>query len=168
MKFTVVPAQVTTVEDRIAGNLSVLQMGLLALPVFGGSFLFAVLPPFMGGTWYKYLIVGLLAVVCGLLAIRIRGKILLGWIVVISKFNRRAGMYVYDKRSLYGREVIPVVAVAKEVKAKQAEKRQTKRQSVSAADAARLMKLIGHPAANLRFEVNKKGGLYVRFTQIED
>ncbi len=168
MKFTVVPAQVTTVEDRIAGNLSVIQMALLALPVFGGSFLFAVLPPFMDGALYKYALLGLLVVVSGLLAIRIKGKILLSWLLIIVRYNLRPSLYVYDKRTLYGREVAKASTRNKEAVEKKAKERKAKLPSVSAADTTRIMKLIGHPTANLRFEVSKKGGLNVRYTQIED
>jgi len=168
MKFTVVPAQVTTVEDRIAGNLSVIQMALLALPVFGGSFLFAILPPFMDGALYKYVLLGLLVVVSGLLAIRIKGKILLSWLLIIVRYNLRPSLYVYDKRTLYGREVVKASTKNKEAVEKKAKERKAKLPSVSVADTARIMKLIDHPAANLRFEVSKKGGLNVRYTQIED
>ena len=168
MKFTVVPAQVTTVEDRIAGNLSVIQMALLALPVFGGSFLFAILPPFMDGALYKYVLLGLLVVVSGLLAIRIKGKILLSWLLIIVRYNLRPSLYVYDKRTLYGREVVKASTKNKEAVEKKAKERKAKFPSVSVADTARIMKLIDHPAANLRFEVSKKGGLNVRYTQIED
>ena len=168
MKFTVVPAQVTTVEDRIAGNLSVIQMALLALPVFGGSFLFAILPPFMDGALYKYVLLGLLVVVSGLLAIRIKGKILLSWLLIMVRYNLRPSLYVYDKRTLNGREVVKAFARNNEAVEKKAKERKAKLPSVSAVDTARIMKLIGHPAANLRFEVSKKGGLNVRYTQIED
>ena len=168
MKFTIVPAKVTTVEDRIAGNLSVIQMALLALPVFGGSFLFAILPPFMDGALYKYVLLGLLVVVSGLLAIRIKGKILLSWLLIIVRYNLRPSLYVYDKRTLYGREVVKASTKNKEAVEKKAKERKAKLPSVSVADTARIMKLIDHPAANLRFEVSKKGGLNVRYTQIED
>jgi len=168
MKFTVVPAQVTTVEDRIAGNLSVIQMALLALPVFGGSFLFAILPPFMDGALYKYVLLGLLVVVSGLLAIRIKGKILLSWLLIIVRYNLRPSLYVYDKRTLYGREVVKASTKNKEAVEKKAKERKAKLPSVSVADTARIMKLIDHPAANLRFEVSKKGGLNVRISKVQE
>ena len=49
MRTTVVPAQVTTVEDKIAGNLGLSQLLLLTLPVFGGSALFLVNHTVHGG-----------------------------------------------------------------------------------------------------------------------
>ena len=86
MKITVVPAQVTTVEDRIVGNLGFSQMLLLIVPVFVGAGLFAVLPPAMGGASYKYVIMAIIAFFCALLAIRIRGKILAAWLVTILRY----------------------------------------------------------------------------------
>ena len=40
MKMTVVPAQVTTVEDRIIGNLGFSQILLLIVPVFAAAGIF--------------------------------------------------------------------------------------------------------------------------------
>jgi len=53
MKVTVVPAQVTTVEDRIVGSLGFSQLVLIVTPVFIAAALFAVLPPAMGSAVYK-------------------------------------------------------------------------------------------------------------------
>ena len=75
MKMTVVPAQVTTVEDRIIGNLGFSQILLLIVPVFAAAGIFLLLPPFMGGALYKYVIMGIVALLFGLLSIRIKGKI---------------------------------------------------------------------------------------------
>jgi hypothetical protein len=74
MKITVVPAQVTTVEDKIMGSLSLSQLMILLLPVFIGAALFVILPPAMGSALYKYILIGILAVICMILSIRIKGK----------------------------------------------------------------------------------------------
>jgi len=47
MKTTTVPAQVTTVEDRLAGNLSLTQLLLLVCPVFVSCLIYVVFPPFI-------------------------------------------------------------------------------------------------------------------------
>ncbi|OYW83791.1 hypothetical protein B7Z17_05135, partial [Candidatus Saccharibacteria bacterium 32-49-10] len=105
MKITVVPAQVTTVEDRIVGNLGFSQMLLLIVPVFVGAGLFAVLPPAMGSASYKYVIMAIIAFFCALLAIRIRGKILAAWLVTILRYNLRAKYYLFNKNSSAMRDV---------------------------------------------------------------
>jgi len=168
MKVTVVPAQVTTVEDRIMGNLSMQQVILLAVPVFGGSMLFAALPPFMGGAMYKYIMLGLLALICVVLSIRIKSKILLLWAVTILKYNLRPAHYVFDKNTLSNREVIDVVK--EEAKKAIVEDKPTRQiiPNLSPTDAARIMSLIDDPASKLRFETNRKGGLYVRITEIKE
>lgn len=75
MRTTIVPAQVTTVEDRIFANLSLPQVILLFIVIFvsGGVFLFA--EPAMEGAFYKYSIIAIIGAICGILAIRVKGTI---------------------------------------------------------------------------------------------
>ena len=73
MRSTVVPAQVTTVEDRIMGNLGFSQLALLVLPVFIAAAIFAGLPPVMHGSLYKYVASVVVALIMGFLAVRIKG-----------------------------------------------------------------------------------------------
>ena len=96
-KATVVPAQVTTVEDRIFANLSMPQVMLLFAVIFvsGGVFTFA--EPAMEGALYKYVIMLAVGVVCGILAIRIKGKIIGAWLVILMTYYLRPKYYVYDK-----------------------------------------------------------------------
>jgi hypothetical protein len=47
MRSTVIPAQITTVEDKITGNLSLTQIILLIIPVFILTILFSLVPPVM-------------------------------------------------------------------------------------------------------------------------
>src|SRR5947209_20569411 len=98
MKVTVVPAQVTTVEDRIVGSLGLSQILLLATPVFGGTMLYAILPPNFHSAIYKLIVIALLFATCGLMAIRIRGKILLLWLIVMLRYNLRPRYFVFNKR----------------------------------------------------------------------
>ena len=167
MKVTVVPAQVTTIEDKIAGNLGPSQLALLAAPVFGGSVLYMLLPPMLHDAIYKLVTIGLLFLACGLLAIRIKGKIVLLWLVTLLRYNLRPRFYVYDKRSLRGRENShddPVAELEDEPVATTHKVR--KALSLSTAEVAELERLIENPAANLSFTASKKGKLYVRITEV--
>lgn len=168
MKVTVVPAQVTTLEDRIAGNLGLSQLLLLAMPIFGGSAIYAVVPPFMVSSTFKIVLITIMAVFCGLFAIRIKGKIVLLWIVILLRYRIRPRYYVFDKRSLQGREIVPVSMTedfTEETEAAGVFQRQ--RFGLSTAEVARLQELMEHPAANVSFNT-KKGGLYVRITDIPE
>jgi hypothetical protein len=169
MKVTVVPAQVTTVEDRIAGSLGLNQLLLLSLPVFGGSALYIVLPPTMHSALYKLVVIVSLALVCGLAAIRIKGKIVLLWLVVILRYNLRPRYYVFNKNDLVSRnagELDQPVETASETADVPVKHRRLSR--LSPGDTARLTAILENPAANLTFKATKKGGLNVLITEVED
>lgn len=104
MKTTIVPAQITTVEDKVAGNLSFTQLLLMTIPVFLDGALFVLFPPLFKLTPLKLTIGVVLAVVCMLLSIRIKGKILLTWIAVITRYNVRPRHYIFNKNDLHLRD----------------------------------------------------------------
>ncbi len=106
MRTTTVPAQVTTVEDKIAGNITFTQLLLLVTPVFISGVIFAFLPPFMDISPYKLVMCIALAVICITLSIRIKGKLLLNWIIIVSGYYRRPGIYLLDKNDPYLREIV--------------------------------------------------------------
>lgn len=170
MKMTVVPAQVTTVEDRIIGNLGFSQILLLIIPVFAAAGIFLLLPPFMGGALYKYIFMGVVALLFGLLSIRIKGKILASWLVTILRYNLRPKYYLFNKNVTTGRDEYHGKAVAPEAK-EATEKKPVKKTSLNQLDiptTARILATIENPATNFRLETGKKGNLHVRFTEIED
>ena len=168
MKVTVVPAQVTTVEDRIIGNLGFSQMLLMIIPVFVSAGLFALLPPFMGSALYKYLIMGILALVCCILAIRIKGKILAFWLVTILRYNVRPKYYLFNKNtSALRQDYPPIVEPKAEQKTDEMKKERVARPRLNTPETAKVLATIENPAAKFRFETTKKGGLNVRLTEIE-
>lgn len=168
MKATVVPAQVTTVEDRIAGNLGLSQLLLLSLPVFGGSGLYIILPPFMHPVLYKLVIIVVFFLVCSLMAIRIRGKILLFWLIIIARYNVRPRYYVFNKNAVAGREHFEhrVADDYTEITAPEPAKKAIPK-PLAIPDIMRLQNLLDNPAANLTFET-AKGGLRVRITEVKE
>src|SRR5674476_179344 len=104
MKTAIVPAQITTIEDKVVGNLSLSQLLLLAAPIFVGSAIYIIFPPNMGAALYKAILVTIIAVAFALLAIRVRGRILLLWVVTIGRYNLRNRYYVFDKNDPYLRD----------------------------------------------------------------
>lgn len=169
MKATVVPAQVTTIEDRIMGNLGFSQLMLLIVPIFIGAGLFAILPPFMGGSLYKYIVIGIMTALCCILAIRIKGKIVALWLVVILRYNLRPKLYLFNKNTAAFRE--HYTAKQDEPEEQKAEVRLKRSISVPRLEfheTAKVYATIDNPASKLRFETTKKGGLHVRLTEIEE
>jgi hypothetical protein len=168
MKATIVPAQITTVEDKVAGNLSLTQMLLLSVPVFGGSAIYIIFPPALSAAPYKIVLMTIVAVLFGLCAIRIKGKILILWMVIIARYKLRPRYYVFNKNDLYlrGKEVVtepepePIEVVVKKPLGALAA-------SLSTLEAVKLQAIINNPQAKLHFKTNKKGGLNVHVTEVK-
>jgi len=104
MKSTVVPAQVTAVEDRILGSLGFSQLMLLIVPIFIGAGFYVILPPFMGGSLYKTILMSIVTLIFCTLAIRIKGKIVALWLIVIVRYNLRPKFYLFNKNTTALRE----------------------------------------------------------------
>lgn len=121
MRTTVIPAQVTTVEDTIAGNLTLTQIILFILPVLFSTAIYAVLPVRMAFTAYKIPLIILVSLTFILLALRIKGRLVLNWITLLATYSLRPHLYVFNKNTLYFRElVVPKVKQKKAVFIKKA------------------------------------------------
>lgn len=170
MKMTVVPAQVTTVEDRIIGSLGFSQILLLVVPIFISAGVFMILPPFMGSAVYKYIIMGVAVILFGILAIRIKGKIIALWLITLFRYNSRPKYYLYNKNSTTLRENYTIDKEHQELKATADNKPAKKvvKDSLDIPTTAQILATLDNPAARLRFETSKKGDLHVRLTQIEE
>ncbi len=169
MKVTVVPAQVTTVEDRVAGNLSFSQLILFAIPVFGGSLLYAILPPFMGASLYKIVFIAIFALICTILAIRIKGKIVLLWLITLLRYRLRPRRYVFNKNTPVSREDYPVVpdVTEKSSEVSKQEKREVP-PLLGLTEKAYLYDMLSDPIGRLRFDITKKGGINVSIPEAKD
>jgi len=169
MRTTAVPAQVTTVEDRIMGNLGFSQLVLFILPIFVGAGLFVILPPMLHGSLYKYIVMAIIATISGILAIRIKGRIILLWLITIVRYNIRPKYYVFQKSTAAHREEYKAHKTEESKEAKTShEKKVSQLPKLAFHDAVQVLETINKPGSNLRFEMTKKGGLNVRLTEVED
>jgi len=168
MKVTVVPAQVTTVEDRVAGNLSFSQLILFAIPVFGGSLLYAILPPFMGTSLYKIILVGIFALLCTVLAIRIKGKIVLLWLITLMRYKLRPRVYIFNKNTSSYREEYPDVPVEPQTAATVSEEKPEIAPLLGDGEKAYLLAALNDPIERLSIELTRKGGLNVRISEAKE
>lgn len=168
MKTTVVPAQITTVEDKIAGNLNFTQLLLLTAPIFLSGAIFAFLPPLMNFRGYKLILCASLVFVCMTLAIRIKGRILLQWIAVIARYNLRPRYFIFNKNNSYLRNIV-------ELKPEQsAEPKTVKEYSfqvlpkklISTPEMVRLETAVADPRSNFHLRVGK-GGLRVHIKEVK-
>ena len=161
MRNTVIPAQITTVEDKIAGNLNLTQILLLMTPILITTLLYSLVSPAMKLTVFKMILVGLSSLVCGILAIRVKGRVVLNWLAVWIKFKLRPSFFVFNKNDCYLREIETPsknnnqVKVIKKLPVLKTEK------SMLEVDAVKLLHVINNQKNSLRFVFNQKGGLHV-------
>jgi hypothetical protein len=166
MRTSIIPAQITTVEDKIAGNLNMTQIGILMTPVFLGTAIYCFFPPFMHFAIYKVIIVAFIVVIALLLSLRIKGKVVANWLAVLFTYNQRARYYIFNKNDYYLRDMyLPTV---KKVHQKSALPKEVKATStVVAKDLAKLKRYIKNPKYALSLKPNKKGGIHVALNEIE-
>lgn len=169
MKSTVVPAQITTVEDKIAGNLSVTQLMLLIAPVMLTGLLFAIVPPMIKLTAIKLTVALVFAFVCLTLAVRIKGTLLLNWLIIIGRYNLRPRRYVLDKNDSYLRYIEPAHVNEQSVVVKDEAAPQVRplKQQLAASEVIRLQTAIDDPRSQFQL-FTSKGGLHVRIQQIKE
>lgn len=168
MKSTVVPAQVTTVEDKISGNISFTQLLLLVTPVFISGALFVFLPPFLHLRGYKLGLSALIAFVCLTLAVRIKGKIVLNWVSVIARYNIRPRYFIYNKNDSHLRQTAAHIheAAPKQKAAKPLTAKANNNLLTPVAELVRIEGAVSDPRAKFHFKATKKGGLRVYIQEV--
>lgn len=171
MRTTVIPAQITTVEDKIAGNLNLTQILILMVPVFCTTIVYTLFSPVMHLAWYKLPLILFVLILCLTLAMRIKGKVLVEWLLVFFKYYLRPKYYLLNKNDSYLRNLDLPVFEKKPAKlfrvkpAKQEAKQILPKWSI--ADFVKLERLIASSKYTMSYKSGKKGGVNVAFEQIQ-
>jgi hypothetical protein len=152
MRSAIVPAQITTVEDRVAGNLSISQVALIFAPTLLGMAIFIILPPNMELSPFKLIIVTLIFMVCVVSAVRVKEKIILLWASTLLRYSLRPRYFVYDKHHVAGRGQLFTYREKGEVKAPVKPKPKRVPLTLPTPEIVRLNKIMEDPATNLYFE----------------
>ncbi len=167
MRTAIVPAQITTVEDKVAGNLSLAQLLLLCTPIFVVGAIYAALPPFFGGADYKTIFVVLSTVALWILAVRFKGRILLEWAITVSRYNLRPRHYVFDKNDDFLRpQVSTDIEEYTEELLPETDQSRIVLPVLSTHETVLLEGIMANPEANFRFTQNRKGALDVRINEV--
>lgn len=106
MRTTIIPAQITTVEDTIAGNLSLTQILLLISSLFINTFIYSFLPVRLAFTTYKIPLIVIVFAVCIVLSLRIKQRIVLNWLVILATYAIRPHIYLFNKNTEFARQII--------------------------------------------------------------
>lgn len=158
MRSTIIPAQITTVEDKIAGNLNFTQIILLISPFIWTTFIYAFLTPQMQLAAYKYPLIILAILLCVALALRIKGKVVIEWLAVLARYRLRPKYYVFRKSDVFNREVdittLTMAATTKLTKSKLSQKH--KPTEILVSDLVKLQNLVDSGKVAVSYEFNKK------------
>lgn len=171
MRTTVIPAQITTVEDKIAGSLSMTQVMLLMVPVIFTTIAYTILPQRMHIEVYKIVLVLIVLLISLILSLRIKDKVVLSWLAVLLRYNVRARYYIFNKNDTYLRDIVLPKTHKKQTmlleKAISKNEAKLKAKLPHIQDSLKIKNFIKNPNYSLSVRPNKKGGLYVAVNKIE-
>ena len=105
MRTTIIPAQITTVEDKIAGSLNMTQILLMITPILVDTLIYVAFFPQSKINIFKIILMLIITTTFFLLALRIKGKIVLMWLIVLFNYQLRPKYYLFNKNSLYQRDM---------------------------------------------------------------
>ncbi len=168
MRTTVIPAQITTVEDRIAGSLSMTQVIILMVPVFFATIMFAIFPPTMHIVLYKLPPVFIVLLISLLLSLRIKGKVVMSWLLVLASYNLRPKYYVFKKSDAYLRNIPRLEKTTNQKIDKPKKELLIPAKSFGLTELKQLKKFIKNPDYSFSIKPGKKGGLYVAVSEIQN
>lgn len=161
MRTTVIPAQITTVEDKIAGNLNLTQIVLLLVSLFMATFIYATFPEKLHFSMYKIVLIVIQFFVFITLSLRVKGKIILNWVFILSSYYFRPGYYIYSKNDTYLRDIMPIIEVKKKkvVRENTAKAKRGKEAIMQFPDLIGIEGILGASRANVSIKFNKNGGI---------
>ena len=158
MRTTIIPAQITTVEDKIAGSLNMTQILILMIPVLWTAVVYIVFFPVMKLAPYKFVLVLLSLVICLTLALRIKEKIVAEWLGVLFQYRLRPKYYLFNKNNLTNRELVIPELPVEYAPAKKVTKKSMQASDIDLAlsDVVKLNNLIASGKVAFRYQFNKK------------
>ncbi len=165
MKTSIVPAQITNVEDKITSNLTLKQMLLLASAIFVDFGIYALVPNTLKLSIYKFALMIVTGALLAISAIRYKGKLILEWVYTLYRYNNNPRYYVYNKNDIVQRldEVInPEIKKAKPLINKN--QHLTKRISRTRSEDGNIRDVILSPNSKIIYSSGKKGKLHVTFS----
>ncbi len=167
MKIRRIPAQITTVEDKIAGNLNFTQMILLVLPVFVVLVGYSSIPPIMHISVFKIILMSSIGIIPPLLAIRVKEHIILSWIGILLTYSLRPKYYVFNKNDASQRVIDSIPQEKKHAKAhsKTSAKQTVQQKALSFGELVKLEDLLANPKYSFSVKSHKKGAFHVAFEQ---
>ena len=162
MKSTVVPAQITTVEDKIAGSLSFVQIILLVFSLIIGTAFYGLIPPKLHISGLKIALVLIQFSIFGILALRYQGRILADWLVIYLRWKARPRVYIFDKNDAASRNMEQIIATQKQEKEIRKSAHVKTSKKIKQVD----LPLFDNSGSIISVKPSKKGGLDVEYLEV--
>jgi hypothetical protein len=157
MRTTIIPAQITTVEDKVAGSLNMTQVLILMTPILWTAIVYILLMPSMKLTSLKLVLIIISTTISGILALRIKDKIVAEWLGVLLKYRLRPKYWLYNKNDTTNRIVdipdIPDIALVSRKSSKKAINKQ--KTEINIADLVRFEQLIDSGKVAVSYLIKK-------------
>jgi len=169
MKTTVVPAQITTVEDRIAGSLTLAQIVLLVISMIIGAGIYAIVIPKMHFGSIKIALILIEFIFFGGLALRFNGKILGDWLIIYLRYSVRPRRYIFTKNDLIHRDIV-IEEESQTIISKNPEITTAEKQlgGISLKEQIKFDQIFNRDNLSVSFKMSKKGGVDVRLEQAKN
>lgn len=140
MRTTIIPAQITTVEDKIAGSLNLTQILILMVPILITSIVYVLVPPSMSLTPLKLIGIITSILICITLVIRIKDKIIAEWLGVVVRYQLRPRFFLFNKNDVTSR-IVDVPDIPSTIHTYKKPVKRLQKQLVSEPTVADLIKL---------------------------
>lgn len=171
MKSTIVPAQVTTVEDRITASLTVTQLLILITPICLCGVLYVFCPINFKFSAYKIVILSTLSPTIWVLSLRVKGKLVVNWLSILVRYASRPKYYIFDKNDPYQRVNHDVSNVREKSSKRESEtiarSEPLQNRLPNLEQVVLLELLIGDPKNTLSIQLNNDGGLYAAIEEVK-
>ena len=105
MRTTIIPAQITTVEDKIAGSLNMTQILIMMFPILWTAIIYILLAPSMKLVGYKLTLILFATSTCLILAFRIKEKIVAEWLGILVTYRLRPKYWLFNKNDTINRTI---------------------------------------------------------------
>ncbi len=158
MRTTIIPAQITTIEDKIAGSLNFTQILLLMAPVLWGTLVYTLFSPVMKIAPYKIGLVLFVTAICLILAMRVKEKIVAEWLGILLSYRLRPKYYLFTKNDLTERVVdLPFIEPIKSVKRASAKSHKKDLRELSIKELIKLEQAMSSRRLAVSFRFGGKG-----------
>jgi len=155
MRTTIIPAQITTVEDKVAGSLNMTQVLILMTPILWTAIVYILLTPSMKLTSLKLMLIIISTTISGILALRIKDKIVAEWLGVVLRYQFRPKYWLYNKNDITNRIIdipdIPYIFIIKRKTTKKVSNDQ--KTEINISDLVRFEQLIDSGKVAVRYQM---------------